>query len=192
MQVEDYLLLAQRNAPRRGNPERGRPGPGEQRRRYPPVLRGPGPHAGDWLRQHQGLSAEEQERALQQDPRYRRLDPERQERLRKRLQEFNSLPPEQQERILQRMETWEHLTEEQQQQARRLFRSFRRLPQDRKDALAGALRELRGMSPEERQQAIDSEPYRNRFSDEELDLLRGAGKLDFGPQQQEERGSVPE
>ena len=50
-------------------------------------------HAGDWLRRYQGLSSSERERALQNDPGFRRLSPERQQLLRQRLQHFSSLPP---------------------------------------------------------------------------------------------------
>ena len=51
-------------------------------------------HAGDWLRHYQGLPPGERERALQNDPGFRRLSPERQQLLRQRLQHFSSLPPQ--------------------------------------------------------------------------------------------------
>ena len=57
-------------------------------------------HAGDWLRHYQGMSPGERERALQNDPAFRRLPPEKQQMLRQRLQHFYSLPPEQQQRVI--------------------------------------------------------------------------------------------
>ncbi|MGA8202655.1 MAG: DUF3106 domain-containing protein, partial [Candidatus Sulfotelmatobacter sp.] len=99
--------LAQRNSFR---PMQGRPGI----QNHPQGRQG---HAGDWLRHYQGLPPGERERALQNDPGFRRLPPERQQMLRQRLQHFYSLPPQQQQRMLNRMETWEHLTPGQKEQA---------------------------------------------------------------------------
>ncbi|MGA7591351.1 MAG: hypothetical protein WBW02_12625, partial [Candidatus Sulfotelmatobacter sp.] len=41
-------------------------------------------HAGDWLRHYRALPPAERERALQNDPGFRRLPPERQQLLRRR------------------------------------------------------------------------------------------------------------
>jgi hypothetical protein len=46
-----------------------------------PRMHGPGPHVGDWLRRHQGMSWDEQEHALERDPQFQRLNPKRQDRL---------------------------------------------------------------------------------------------------------------
>src|SRR5215475_2701031 len=51
---------------------------------------GQGHHAGQWLRQYQGVPFDQQKKALENDPNYRRLAPERQQRLQDRLQHFNS------------------------------------------------------------------------------------------------------
>lgn len=140
-------------------------------------MHGPGPHMGDWLRKHQDLSPEQQQKALEQDPDFQRLSRDRQDRLRQRLQSFNSLPPERKQRILQRMETWEHLTPEQQLRARNLFANFRALPPERRRALVDAFRELRDLSSEDQQKALGSDRFRNNFSDEERDLLRGMSEV---------------
>ena len=84
----------------------------------PPRQRG---HAGDWLRQYKDLPPDEQERALQSDPNFRRLTPQQQQHRLQQLREFSELPPEQQLCMLNRMETWEHLTPEQKQQAHQIF-----------------------------------------------------------------------
>src|SRR5580700_7503673 len=136
----------------------------------------PGGHAGDWLRRYQGLSPNEQERALQSDPAFRRLPPERQQ-----LHHFASLPPEQQQRMLNRMETWEHLTPGQKQQARELFGRMQQLPPDRRRMVNTAVRDLRAMPPGEREQIIDSNRFRSVFSPEERDIMRGATRLPLAP-----------
>jgi hypothetical protein len=138
-------------------------------------------HAGDWLRRYRGLSPGEQERALQNDPGFRRLSPERQQLLRQRLQHFLSLPPQQQQRMLNRMETWEHLTPGQKQQAREVFGRLRQLPADRQRMVTTAVRDLRAMPPGQREQIIDSNRFKGMFSPEERDIMRGATRLPLAP-----------
>src|SRR6202167_2988400 len=136
-------------------------------------------HSGDWLRSYQGLSPAERERALQNDPGFRRLPPERQQMLRQRLEHFLSLPPAQQERVLNRMETWDHLTPGQKQQARELFGRMQQLPQDRRRMVTTAIRDLRALPPGEREQVIDSKRFKGMFSAQERDIMREAGRLPF-------------
>ncbi|HZW81585.1 MAG TPA: DUF3106 domain-containing protein [Candidatus Deferrimicrobiaceae bacterium] len=138
-------------------------------------------HAGDWLRHYQGLPPGERERALQNDPGFRRLPPERQQMLRQRLQHFSSLPPQQQQRMLNRMETWEHLTPAQKDQARQLFDRMRQLPPDRQRMVHTAIRDLRTLPPGQREQIIDSNRFRGMFSPQERDIMRGATRLPLAP-----------
>jgi hypothetical protein len=147
---------------------------------YPQVRRGQG-HAGDWLRRYQGLPPGERERALQNDPGFRRLPRDRQEMLRQRLQHFSSLPPQQQQRMLNRMETWEHLTPGQKQEARGLFGRMQQLRPDRRRMVTTAIRDLRAMPPYQREQVIDSNRFRGVFSPEERDIMRGATRLPLAP-----------
>lgn len=138
-------------------------------------------HSGDWLRRYKDLPPEEQERALQNDPAFRRLPPMQQQRLRQRLQHFSDLPPEEQLRVLNRMETWEHLTREQKQQARQIFIQMRELPPARRFLVRQAVRELRAMPPDQREREIDSNQYRNRFTDQEREMIRGISRLPLAP-----------
>jgi Protein of unknown function (DUF3106) len=138
-------------------------------------------HAGDWLRHYQGLPPAERERALQNDPGFRRLPPERQQMLRQRLQHFYSLPPQQQQRVLNRMETWEHLTPGQKDQARQVFNRMRQLPPDRQRMVHTAIRDLRSLPPGQREQIIDSNRFKGMFSPQERDIMRGATRLPLAP-----------
>ncbi|MGA7906276.1 MAG: DUF3106 domain-containing protein, partial [Candidatus Sulfotelmatobacter sp.] len=138
-------------------------------------------HAGYWLRQHKDMSPAEQERALQNDPNFRRLSPERQQQLRQRLQHFSSLPPEQQQRVLNRMETWEHLTPEQKQQVRQFHGEMQQLSPDRRRMVGTALSDLRAMPPAQRERIIDSERFKGMFSPQERDIMRGAARLPLAP-----------
>jgi len=145
-------------------------------------------HAGDWLRRYKDLPPAEQERALQNDPGFRRLGPDQQQRLRQRLQHFSSLPPQQQMRMLNRMETWEHLTTDQKQQALQTFRQMRQLPPDRQRMVRTAVRDLAAMPPEQRERVIDSERFKGMFSGQELDIIRGAARLPLAPPENGESG----
>jgi len=155
--------------------------PRAQVQRAPAARPQPAGHAGDWLRRYKDLPPAEQERALQSDPGFRRLTPERQQLLRQRLQHFSNLPPQQQLRMLNRMETWEHLTPEQKQQARQIFSQMRQLPPDRQRQVTTAVRDLRAMPPDQRERIINSDRFKSMFSDQERDMMRGATRLPLAP-----------
>jgi hypothetical protein len=154
----------------------------QQRHVLPPAAaqRQPGRvqgHGGDWLRRYKDMPPAEQERALQNDPAFHRLSPERQQLLRQRLQHFSSLPPQQQLRMLNRQETWEHLSPEQRQQVRQI----QQLPPDRRRMVTAAARDLAAMPAQQREQVINSQRFQRLFSDREREMLRGASRLPFAP-----------
>ena len=155
--------------------------------------RGPGAHAGDWLRKYQNLPPDQQGQALANDAEFQKLPPERQERLRRRLREFNAMTPEQRQRVLERMETFEHLTPEQQERARALFARFRNLPEARRQMVKRALRNLREMDPQQRSQVLGSEKFRGMFSADELEVLKGMSEIapPRSPESPSDRGQAP-
>jgi len=153
-----------------------------------PVRPGTGGHGGDWLRRYKDLPPAEQERALQNDPVFRRLPPARQQLLRQELRHFSSLPPQQQLRILNRMEIWEHLTPEQKRQALQIFGQIRQLPPVRQRAVSMAIHDLRAMPPAQREQIINSPRFRSMFSDQEREMMRGATRLPLAPAEGGEAG----
>jgi DNA-directed RNA polymerase subunit F len=157
-----------------GNPAPGSPPPAPTLNFH---LNGPGPHRGDWLRKYSGMSPNQQEQQLQHDPSFRSLPQEKQEQLMNRLREFNSRPPEQKQQILNRMETFEHMTPQQQQQARSLFNRYRTMPEDQRNKVSQAYRRLRGMPPAARNDLLNSDEFKNQFSDDQRDLLRGMTDL---------------
>jgi Protein of unknown function (DUF3106) len=169
----------QRQGPPQGQAPFGTPGAQPPRRG--PVFHGPGPHFGDWLRNHEKQSPADRLKALEQDPGFQNLPPDVKDRMRNRLQDFNNRPSEQQQQILQRMETFEHLSPDQQQKVRGMFRDFRNLPPERRRALNQGLRFLQDMPADQRQKAVDSDVFRSRFSDQERDLLRGMSAVGINP-----------
>ena len=142
---------------------------------------GAGPHRGDWLRKYRSLPPSQQEQQLRRDPVFESLPPDKQNQLLERLRKFNSQPPQKQAQILKRMETFEHMTPQQQQAARSLFERYRNLPEDQKDKVSQAYRRLRGMPPSARNELLNSDEFKNNFSDDERDLLRGMAELRVNP-----------
>jgi hypothetical protein len=180
--------LAMRGRPHAASPQHRAPAPAPQRhesappaRREPPARPQGQNHVGDWLRQHKDLSPAEQERALQNEPGFRKLTPERQQQLRERLRHFSSLPPAQQQRILNNMDRWAHLTPQQKQQARQVFGQMQQLSPDRRRMVNTAIGDLRGMPAVEREQIIDSPRFKGMFSPQEREIMRGASKLPLAP-----------
>jgi hypothetical protein len=160
----------------------------------PPRHQYPGQgHAGDWLRRYSKLPPGEQERALQNDPAFRRLPPDRQQVLRQRLRHFSSLPPDQQQRMLKRMEIWEHLTPAQKNQARQVHGEMQALPPERRRMVTAAMRDLSYMPLEQREQIINSDRFRGMFSPHELDIMRNAASLPLvPPENRSGEGSQPQ
>ena len=142
---------------------------------------GPGPHNGDWLRKYGNLPPGQQEQQLQHDPGFRSLPQQKQNQLLDRLRNFNSQPPQKKAQILNRMETFEHMTPEQQATARNLFQQYHNLPEDQRNKVSQAYRRLRGMPPDARDQLLNSDEFRNDFSEEQRELLRGMTDLNVGP-----------
>ena len=143
--------------------------------------KGPGPHRGDWLRKYGNLPPSEQEQQLKQDPAFHSLTPDKQNQLMDRLRKFNSQPPEKKQQILNRMETFEHLTTEQQASARNLFQRYHNLPEDQRAKVSQAYRRLRGMPPQARNELLNSDEFRNNYTEEERNLLRGMTDLNLSP-----------
>src|SRR5580698_7637838 len=75
-------------------------------------------HLGQWLNRHNNLPPSEQQRALENEPGFRDLPQQTQQRLRNQLNQLNSMPPEQRRRALERTEIMERLSIDQRQQFR--------------------------------------------------------------------------
>ena len=155
--AEHFRPPAQSNAPK--NPNSGNKG-GVQPNKM-----------GQWLQNHKNLPPDQQEKLLESDPNFKKLPPERQQQLRDRLRKFNSLPPEQRERALNRMQFIANLSKDQRQQIREANQVLQTLPQDRQILLHKAIRHLSQMTPQEREQAMSEDRFKNMFSEQERGIL---------------------
>jgi hypothetical protein len=154
-----------------GNSASSNAGQENARQRQGLRVYGPGPHAGDWLRNNRGRPLNQQLQQLHNDPAFRKLPPQEQQRLEDRLRQFNSLTPAQQDRLLNNVDTMEHLPPDGRRQAQELYRRYQSLPFTRQQAVHGAVRELMPLSPEDRQRRLSSPEYRSRFTDNERDII---------------------
>lgn len=150
-----------------------------------------GPHAGTWLRRYQSLPQAEQEKALNNDPEFQKLPSDRQDKLRRRLREFNSYPPEKRQRILKRMEVFEHLSPQDQQKARDLYGRLRTLPDDRRRIVRRTAHNLRQFDAAERTRLLETDEYRNSFSDDERSLIKELSALNLESAAAEHRSENP-
>ena len=168
---------AHQNAP---PPQQNAPRPNNQPQSYKPQG-GNNAHRGEWLRKYMTLPPNQQEQQLQHDPSFKSLPPDRQNHLMDRLRKFNSQPPEKKQQILNRMENFDRMSPQQQQQARTLFDRYRALPDDQRGKVSQGYRRLRGMPPSARNELLNSDEFRNNYTEDERNLLRGMTDLNLAP-----------
>lgn len=111
------------------------------------------------------MTPEQRERALE------KLPPARQAQIRQRLQQFDNLPKQEQERRLRLGEIFANLPPEKQDLVRRQIMAFNQLPDDRRQQVRAAFERLRRLPASERQARLSSEPFRNRFTPTEQQML---------------------
>ncbi len=130
------------------------------------------PHLRQWIENHRSLSPPEQQRQLENEPGFRELPQQTQQRYRDELNRLNSMPPQQRDRMLQRNEQLERLSPVQRQQWRGAVQQLNGLPIDRKRLVARSILDLRMMPPGQREQIINSPAFGAQFSDSERSTIR--------------------
>jgi len=150
-------------------------------------------HPGKWLKEHANLPPQEQEKALEKDPDYQKLPAQRQEQLKERLRRFNNLPPEQRERMINRMEKIEQLPPDKRQVLQQSMSQLAFLPQDRRQMIRKAYRNLREMTPEERDREMNSDRFKSTLNENERSILSGLlqSGVDLGGGSQGPDASTP-
>ena len=134
--------------------------------------RGNQEHLPQWMARHQNLSPEQQQHALENEPGFRQLPPQTQQRMRDRLSQLNSMAPAQRSHVLERAEQMENLNPQQRQQVRGAMAQLGTLPPDRRRVVARAFRDMREMPPQQRQAFMGSEYLQRQLSPAERGTLR--------------------
>lgn len=169
-----FLVVAGARAQRRPGramrlPRQERRGMGAQRQNQN--------HAPGFMQRLRDLPPQEQERVLANDMRFQRLPPEQQARIRENLQRWNALSPEQKQQIRERQRVLENLTPAQRREAQEVFQQWRDLPPARRRELRVAFGHLRDLPSDQREQFLTSPELQNRFSPDEIRMLRGLSRL---------------
>jgi hypothetical protein len=122
-------------------------------------------HLADWMQNHSNMSLAEQQRAMQNEPGFRELDRQTQQRELNRLGQLYALSPQQRARRLDRLEAFENLNPAQRQQYDAAARQLGVLPRPRQNMIAHAMIDMRDMPPQQREQVIDSPAFAQQFPD---------------------------
>jgi hypothetical protein len=131
-----------------------------------------GPHSGDWLRRYNSLPPQQRQNALENDPAFKRLPADQQQRYRNQLNQFSSKPPQDQQRVINRMDAWGHLTQAQKDEARNTYGQLKAMPSDRQQQVNTAYRRLRSMPPSAREQVLNSPEFQSRYSEQERSVIK--------------------
>jgi hypothetical protein len=124
-----------------------------------PGNRGPkGEHIAEWMNQHGNLTPEQQQHALANEPGFRELPAQTQQRMHDRLAQLNAMNPQQRQRVIDHTEHMEQLSPEQRGQVRGAMQQLGSLPPDQRRVVARNFRELRDLPPEQRGAAMSRIP----------------------------------
>jgi hypothetical protein len=129
-------------------------------------------HIPQWMANHSNLPLAEQQRDLEQLPGFHELPSQTQQRYRALLGRLNSMNPQQRARIVDRNEALERLTPTQRQQWRDAVQQLNAAPVPRRRLMARAILDLREMSPDQREQTIDSPAFGAQFAPNERSMIR--------------------
>jgi hypothetical protein len=122
-------------------------------------------HLSQWMQSHSNLSLPDQQRALQNEPGFRQLPPQLQQRELNQLGRLYSMNPQQRERQLNRVEQLERMSPAQRQQWNAATQQLYALSPPRRGMVARAMLDLREMPPAQREQVIDSPAFTQQFPD---------------------------
>ena len=127
-----------------------------------------------WGQRLRNMSPQQQEHFLQNNDRFRSLPPEQQQRVRQNLQRWNNLSPAERDRVQHSYQTWQHMSPDQRQYVQRtLLPKWQQMSPDRKQVVTDRLHTLQGMTPEDRQKALNDPQFMRGLNPDEQSVLRG-------------------
>lgn len=130
-------------------------------------------HLQQWMQSHGNLTLNQQQRALDNEPGFRQLDPEVQQRMHQRLEQLDNMTPQQRQRAYARTEAMERLAPERRQQVRNALTSLGALPRERRMYVAREFRAIRDLPLAECQAFLNAPATRAQFSEQERQTLNG-------------------
>jgi hypothetical protein len=143
---------------------------------------GPGGGQPGWFEHLRQMSPEEQERFLQNHPRFQQLRPQQQEEIRRRLHEWNSLTPQEREERLTRERRLADLSPDERRRIRtEVFPRWQQLAPRRKMGIVRRLNALHGLTEEERETRLNDAAFTQGLTPDEIEILRTFSRLRLGP-----------
>lgn len=126
-----------------------------------------GPGLQQWMEQHRNVPPAEQERALENDPGFRALNPQQQQHALNQLRRLQTMTPEQRNR------SWAllRMTPQQREQFNLAVQQYTELPPTRQLLVHQAFGALRRVPPPQRQAAMATYPPLRQFSPYERQVL---------------------
>ena len=118
------------------------------------------------------MPAADREKALQANPHFQRMPPERQQQVRQNLERYANMPPEQQQVMRERADIFNRLPPESRQRLREVFPQWRKLSEDRRTAMLEEFRGLASKSPADREKRFADPEFQKTFSPDEQRLLK--------------------
>jgi hypothetical protein len=134
-----------------------------------------------WVDRLRTMTPQQQERFFNNNARFRALPPQQQAQIRQRLQVLNNMTPQQKERFEQQAEVWNRLPAEQQSYVRdTLLPEWKGMAPMRRQAILAKLRNLRGLSDEQRTAKLNDEAFLSGLDPGERNMLRDLSNLRVG------------
>jgi hypothetical protein len=118
-----------------------------------------GEHLAEWMNQHQGMTLEQQQQALDREPGFLELPAQTQQRMHERLAQLNAMTPLQRQRLLEHAAAMERLNPEQRSEVREAMQLWSSLPIDQRRQVMRSFRELRQLPPNQRMVVMMSPRY---------------------------------
>jgi hypothetical protein len=124
------------------------------------------------------MSPQEQEHFMQNNERFKSLPPQRQAQIQRNLQKWNNLSPTERNAMNDRARAWQRMSPEKQQYVQNtLLPKWQQMSPERKQLVTGRLHTLQGMSPADRQAALNDPEFMRGLNPDEQSVLRGLDSL---------------
>jgi hypothetical protein len=124
------------------------------------------------------MSPQEQERYMQNSERFKSLPPQRQAQIQRNLQKWNNLSPTERNALNDRERAWERMSPEKRQYVQNtLLPKWQQMSPERKQLVTGRLHTLQGMTPADRQAALNDPQFMRGLNPDEQSVLRGLDSL---------------
>lgn len=114
-----------------------------------------------------------------------RLPPDRRREFEDRVDRYNRLSAEEKVRLQDSYDRFRQLPPDRRDEARRVFSRFRQLPEERQGLIQSEIQGLGKMAPQAREEYVDSQEFRDKFSPEERRIIRDLGRA-FTPREDSE------